>query len=283
MTNPVTYSLQNESGSSSKYYRDISVFTDLVLVQVKKYDQIIEAYAEFSNKTKKSRSFNEYALDFLLFGVYCRLHDAKAQSASRALYSVLSVLGKIRQNNTVVKPMADLLRAILIPFLLKEKSVQEKPLIFRIKNLIRWLSAAGDYPEEVKRIESVYGFVSQLSIEKAHDAYVSAVDFASWFEDAAQKSLSRYLPNVDSFVSSVLTDRKFKEDYLFCSRPRVEYYINMTGAEIMNRAYRRSSCKEKLKRFLYPDVCARNPEENAVRRNEPWICMPAVYRCLRSS
>lgn len=68
---------------------------------------------------------------------------------------------------------------------------------------------------------------------------------------------------------------------MFCTRGRVEYHLNMVGAELMNRAYRERFLRTKKKKVLLP-ICMRLKGEascQAVRTDEGWVCQGCAKNC----
>ncbi len=76
--------------------------------------------------------------------------------------------------------------------------------------------------------------------------------FADWFERASRDRMGAFTPNVDSFVEQNASRYCWREDRFTCLRSRVEYHLNMVGAEIMNRAFRKEFLATDRKTVLIP-------------------------------
>ena len=81
---------------------------------------------------------------------------------------------------------------------------------------------------------------------------VSAITFALCFENDSEENIGVYTENVDRYLKEVRPKRYWREDVIFCGRRRVEYHLNMVGAEILNKAFRESFVKTGKKLLLLP-------------------------------
>jgi hypothetical protein len=122
--------------------------------------------------------------------------------------------------------------------------------------LIDWLEATGEFIQEVKRLENWLSYLNNISADEAADLIATAVSFAVWFEQKSIETLGKYTEGVEEYLKHVEETHRFREDLIFCGRQRLEYHLNMVGAEIMNRAYRNDFLKTKRKAILLP-ACMR--------------------------
>ena len=63
-----------------------------------------------------------------------------------------------------------------------------------------------------------------------------------------------------------------KEDVIFSARPRVEYHLNMVGAEIMNRAFRDDFMKTKRKAVILQACMRYFPKPQCKARSNGLSC-----------
>jgi hypothetical protein len=87
--------------------------------------------------------------------------------------------------------------------------------------------------------------------------------------------------NVESFLRNAKRRYRWREDRVQCSRSRAEYHLNMVGAEIMNRAFRREFLSATERAVLVPG-CMRGRSEKeclAVREAEGLTCAGCLTEC----
>ena len=93
--------------------------------------------------------------------------------------------------------------------------------------------------------------------------------------------LGKYTPNVEQFVNREWRKYRWREDRIACMRTRVEYHLNMVGAEIMNRAFRASFLPADRKAVLVPGCMRSRPERmcQAVHVSEGLRCKECDKTC----
>jgi len=259
----ITYSLLNEGKNSESYYKDVTLFTDAVLEEAdKSIEQIAEGFQFFliRNKSKELRSRSEYIFELLTLGVFLRIYETNANSLSLIPQKILSNLVYLRKNYTWLKPFIDPLRGILSTYFLSGKSKSEstrlKVGVEKVKSLVLWLDAAGEFKQDVIRLKPWINYFSSLPVDNAINQIFESIKFAKWFENKSLAVLGKYTEKVEFFLEYKHHNYKWNEDYVFCGRKRVEYHLNMVGAEIMNRAWFDEYSKTKKKAVLLP-ACMR--------------------------
>ena len=111
---------------------------------------------------------------------------------------------------------------------------------FNIKNyilLLNYLKATGDYEESLKHL-LIWKEFFQKNHAKLATYFKNILSFTNSFEKIANDELYGYIPNVDNFRENQLENHRNNEDIVLCARNSLEYYLNMFGAEIMNRVFR---------------------------------------------
>ena len=277
----ITYSLYKSNNDSDEFYKQISIFTQHIVKHLKStFNEYINDYMEYLyvNNKESLRSENEYLLEILMIGVFLNEYTNKCITLKKLPENILIKLADLRENESI-KKIVDINRGILFTIFLNKSSLEE--IKFSMKNyikLLNYLKATGDYKQEVKRLEmweTYFNSKSEKTIEKILNL---SSDFAKYFEKMGKEELGLYTKNVQPFLNNVHTIYKYREDYLFCSRKEVEYHLNMVGAEIMNKAYRKEFLKTKEKRLLLP-ACMRFKNEyncKAQKTNEGYICANCV-------
>lgn len=108
-----------------------------------------------------------------------------------------------------------------------------------LAHLFEWLLAAGEYDDELGRLCGWQVFLSSTA-ERAPAILRELAAFAEGFEANSRATLGAFTAPVDDFLRRVLFRRGAAEDTVQCSRARIEYHVNMVGAEILNRAWRKA-------------------------------------------
>lgn len=263
---PITYSLKNQQKGSDQFYLDLSDFTDVVLERVlASFSALIDEIQHSSGFEEGglTRTRSEYAFDLLVLGVLWRVYAPQAGSLSQGQQQVLNKLVQTRRNNPVLKPIADFFRGLIGGFTLSPGRGDRGALESTLQNLsqlINWLEAVGEFEEEVKRIQHWHAFLASKSDGEQRTVLQSSVDLAGWFEVASLEALGKYTPNVEGFLSGRHVSYRWREDYLFTGRQRVEYHLNMVGTEIMNRAFRQGFLEAERK-FIFVPPCMSAPKD----------------------
>ncbi len=259
----ISYSLLNEENKSDAYYSEVALFTDIVLEEAEKsIEKIAEEFQFFliRNKSKELRSRSEYVFELLTLGTLLRIYENNASSLGKIPQKILSGLVYLRKNFSWSKPFVDPVRGILSTLFLTGKSTtvfsRSNVGVGKVENLILWLDAAGEFKQEVIRLKPWIDYFSSLPVEKAINQIYDSIRFAKWFENKSLAVLGKYTQKVEFFLEYTHTDYKWSEDYIFCGRKRVEYHLNLVGAEIMNRAWQDEFLKTKHKAVLVP-ACMR--------------------------
>jgi len=259
---PITYSLKDTKGNSSKAYTDIHRATCMILLKANQslqYD--VEDYQSYVHATglESCRSFNEYMLELIMLGVLWRSNEKEAGKTTVLTTKVLHQLYLMRRKSPCLKPAIDTLRGKMISSLLYH---EDEPGYLdhsysSFYRLLNWLDATGEYTEEVKRLNGWFRYAGSMD-EKTFSQMISkAYNFAGLFEDTCRDILGDYTKNVGSFVENARKDYKYREDYALATRKEVEYHLNMVGAEILNMELSDRFIHAKRKIVLLP-TCMRS-------------------------
>jgi hypothetical protein len=263
MSEIVTYSLRNQKFNSDDFYKDVKIFTDEVLKEIEGLSKpLLDSFLIFY---KNTISKEECIFEFLMLGVLWQVYSGDAFELDELPSKLLSRLGEMRLQNSQIKPGIDFLRGILSTLFLSPDLSDNSPITILTANhldkLISWMSATGDFNYEVKRLRIWMKYFNTLSENLISEYLASAITLAMWFEECSKEVLGCYTSNVDCYLNTVRPRHYWKEDVIFCGRRRVEYHLNMVGAEIMNRAFRNDFLKKRYKIVIVPG-CLRLLSEN---------------------
>ena len=285
----ITYSLKGNQKNSDGYYKEIKSFTDEVLSEFEslrnsqKFKEFLEhktksfvSYVSQPEKLKifpcfetmvisdinlyikendadKIRTHDEYIFEFLMLGTFWRVYSTRAANLDKNQQKILEGLVKERYQNEPAKETIDIIRGMLMkPFLLSEDSNTPDLTISNLKKLLAYLNAAGDFNQELKRLEIWKNFLETKTPEIISKYLASAFLFADWFEYRSKIALGQYTANVNKFLAEKHHEHLFQEDVIFCGRREVEYHLNMVGAEVMNKAFRKEFERRPRKALLLP-------------------------------
>ncbi|MDP4190461.1 MAG: DUF116 domain-containing protein [Bacteroidota bacterium] len=263
----ITYNLMRNEENSDFYYNEISNFTDAVLLKADdRFRPLVKLYMEYirQNSLENLRSEHEYLFEFISLGVYWKIYGLRSLAVNPYIAKFLAKLYELRRNHRHLKPSIDYIRGILGTIFLVKEDLEENtnninsniPSLNNLKSLVLWLEATGEFKEEVKRFKQWLGYLSIRSVIDINKYLKRLAEFASWFELKSEFLLSNYTYNIEEFQRTKLDGHKFKEDYIFCSRKKVEYHLSMFGAEVMNREFRDEFSKTVRKAVLLP-ACMR--------------------------
>lgn len=287
MKKVITYSLYGPHANADQYYRDIAVFADEVLLYGKDtLPDILRSFKRYAETTgiEQLKSAEQYILELLTLGVLWQVYGKYVYVLSPLQKKVLHTLIGMRKHGKIAKAASDTARGILATlFLLPKNRTQTDICLNRVnlKKLMDWLSASNEFYEEVQILQIWEKFFDTLPLAVFEGTSQAIVKFAQWFEARSEKVIGIYTEHVPTFLETSYGNHSFREDVVFCGRSRVEYHLNMVGAEIMNRDFREAFLKSKEKRLLLP-VCMRYNSESrcqARRTKNGDICMHCSAAC----
>jgi uncharacterized protein len=256
---PLTYQLNHHGPASLTYYPDVKAFTDLVLSKSEdSVASIARSYRRYiaDYKLENPRSVEEYIFELLNLGVLWRAYGHRALSVKVAPFRLLARMAEWRKEYPSLKVAIDLIRGIFMSlFLVPNSSVPEDRMpqnILEFGRLIEWLEATGDFREEAFRFIRWMRFWGTQTRAEFSAAMESLITFSDWFEQESLLGMGNFTPNVDDFILDHADRYEWREDRFSCLRSRVEYHLNMVGAEIMNRAFRQDFLLTEQKTILVP-------------------------------
>jgi hypothetical protein len=268
MFQPTTYSLLDNTNSDN-FYKLLSSSTDIILIDsINKLGFIIDSYYSFllKNNIEKPRAKEEYALEYIAIGIFWRNYAAKAKKMPIFSETLLSFLYTNRKRYPALKSSLDLIRGFLA-YQLLEWHVKKDNTDFNLANfkrLLKWLKSTGEFNEELKRFSNWELYFK--TVNEGHLALILklTVTYADEFTTKSRSMLGEYTKNVNRFRNKARKSYKFREDYFLARRMENEYYLNMIGAEVMNRQLRESFIRTRNKAILLP-TCMRYNSDAACK------------------
>ncbi|QWU13807.1 hypothetical protein SAMN04487895_10138 [Paenibacillus sophorae] len=283
VTETLTYSLCGDRGETDKYYADVAAFTDEVMESLREEEQTIQEFKHYiADNNLKPIDSAVYALEFLMIGVLWRIYGRRAGAGSIYMGKLLSSLYSIRNRSAGVKIAVNRLKGIAgTTVLARSRKLEGAIDLKRFGRLIGWLRASGEFEQESKRLAVWLDFLNSKPPSKSENMLLRAERLGFWFEQRSKVRLGCYTSGVDAYIENNRQRLKWKENRIFCSRERVEYHLNMVGAEIMNRAFHGGFSAAKEKRVFLP-VCMRHKSSEAckaVKEGEGYRCRSCSKEC----
>ena len=287
MENCITYFLRDKSKNSNEYYRFISNFSNEVIEKIEiEANNIIENFINFikNNSIEELRSREEYELEFLIIGVLWKTYIAKALNADRLSLNLLKLLFNLRTKSKFLRKSVDNLRGRLACKYLLKKEVEPSSVSYDesdFEKLLLWLTASGEFKYECKRMNTWLLFLKNSSEEYIIKVSKCAFKISLWFEKRSMEVLGVYTPNVQKFLNTNYRLYGIREDNVFCGRKEVEYHLNMVGAEILSKAFRKLFVKTKERKVLLPACICLKPEGVCKRKRvkDGFLCRNCSKSC----
>ncbi|WP_242851347.1 DUF116 domain-containing protein [Clostridium sp. DMHC 10] len=223
-------------------------------------------------------------LEFLIIGVLWQLYSDDAIKLSKLPQKILNELNDLRQKGKDIKGKIDIIRGILSTIFLMPNDNYNSNAALTYENfnkLISWLKASGEFNEEVKRFLNWGQYICYIGEEKTKEFFTIAVTLALYFSARSEAVLGKYTVKIDEFLKNEYPKHKWKEDVILCGRQRVEYHLNMVGAEILNCVFSGDFLKTKEKKLILP-ACMRYKGQNeckAKATDEGYVCRYCSNLC----
>ncbi len=284
----VTYSLNLNSSNSDEYYSDVRKLTDEVVI---KADELIgKQVADYTNylrefNLEEIREREEYILEFLSFSVLWKAYSKTALAIKVAPFILLSQMGEWRKKHQKLKPLIDLARGFLTTlFLLPKVNPNELvtiPTLEKIDRVCLWFEATGEFREQALRFVRWRAFLTTLTQIQQENFFIAIAEFRNWFELSTSNILGKYTSEVDLFLVQSKKKYRWREDRISCSRTRAEYHLNMVGAELLNRAFRKNFLDTEATSLLLPGCMRiRSKEEcEAIKEPKGLKCVGCDAKC----
>jgi hypothetical protein len=284
---PITYSLKLNQPDSLKYYSDVRNFAEEILTNsAGSLKPLAEDYIDYLRlyKLEDIREIEEYILELLSFGVLWRVYAHKALGVKYAPFITLSRMAELRKKHQKIKPAIDIARGVLITlFLFRKKSNSQTsiPALEEVDHVCKWLEATGEFREQALRFIRWRAFWGVKNSKELYKIFTTIEEFTNWFSNRAEEVLGIYTEKVNLFLKNAEKNYRWREDRISCMRNRLEYHLNMAGAELMNRAFQKEFLKAEEKVILVPG-CMRSPSKadcEAVKVKEGLICRNCTAGC----
>jgi uncharacterized protein len=281
------YSILNKENNSDAFYQNLEIFTEIVLSRgyTKLGKSLDEYYAYVQNQSGRSliRNREEFLLELIMIGVFWRNYVSRATRVSPVVFWILAKLYPLRKKYPLLKPYIDKVRGYIVYMFLcngRRYMVNE----YSAKNflkLLQWLQATGEFNEEYIRLQNWFNFCKRMPAEEVAKLLQLTTEFSGYFYDVGRSMLGGYTQHVEKFRIVAEKKYRYREDYIFVNRMENEYFLNMFGAEIMNRELRQGFLNTTNKAILLPTCMRKRPENECKAKSDgkEKVCMQCDANC----
>lgn len=283
MTNLI-YSLAKSKENSLDYYQVIKEVAKSVNKEIYGIgERYINEFMIFlkENKVEKLRSVEEYSIEFMLIGVLIQEYIDNARAFKNTPLALFSFFNNMRDKKGKNKKQIDKIRGVLISkYLLKQKNGGDEYNFNDFIVLIKWLKAAYEFKEQVLRLENWLDFLKTKKITYSNRLIGKTVDASLFLNEVSDHNLANFLCDIESLVNKNYKIHKNKEDIIFCTEGRIQYYFNMVSAQIMNEVYNEKYIKCAEKMYLVP-TCMRQTKSKcqSVKTINGYKCKGCTNEC----
>lgn len=263
----ITYNLKPDNESAENFYRILSEYSSEVYAELDEilYDQLLAYFRYYHHEGGKIYTHEEGYLELLTLGVLWCVYSGDALATQPSTTDFLQMLADVRENSKQLKPIVDAFRGICLTAMMSPDLYDHMglaaPTLSNLNQLLDWLEATGEFKQEVLRLRHWENYLDSLSAEKAELMLETIISLGLWFEKDSIEGLGEYTEQVDRYLNELRPKRYWKEDVIFCGRRRVEYHLNMVGAEWLNKAYRQAFLEKTQRVVLLPTCMSILPKD----------------------
>lgn len=255
------------------------LYSDPSSVQIKEYYNHI-----IKNHIESPRSIEEYFVEYIMIGLYWRNYAGYASGLSTFTKKIAHTLYKIRNFSPVLAPGIDKVRGrIASKYLLhQDNSYELIPIVENFERLIEWLDASKYFIQEHHRLLNWAKYLKQKSPIYVSNFLNSTREISKQFIEISQSRLGIYTSGVETFRQKAQGGSENREDIVYVTRPEEDYFLNMIGVEIINRANRQRFNNTIRKIVVLPE-CMSNPDSGKCRakatKNTKAQCQSCTPSC----
>lgn len=269
----ITYSLRGNQKNSNEYYRTISLFCNEVVTLAREVGTLETFLSWCENHPEVSqRGWEEGSLEMLTLGVLWREYGSTAMNSRKTWRRLFGWLANLRKRNETLKLAADKVRGWLGGFLIhKRETAYDTPMTMQgVDVLLEWMRSNGEFSEDVERLTTWRDFLCSLDSRSFQSASGHILEFANWFKNRSLEELGKYTSKVEEFLAQEHPHYRWREDWTFTGRQRVEYHLNMLGSEILNRSLRDGFLETRKRIVIVPPCMKAKPEDECLAQMTPY-------------
>ena len=252
-----TYQIADDGKHAGNYYRKVSRITDLVFAKGEdELGSLMETFSAFSLTSRQiQKSRYELQIELLTQGIlwiYYSGYSTRLTFARKITVSFLNYLragSREKLKNQIDKYKGWIMERIF-PY-----SLEDTPIIALVNpksynKWLKWLRASGEYYHEASQLNDWYKFWNNHP-EIMKTEFPKILGFSNWFLNFSQDQLGEYTTKISDFRNNLKT-RRNREDKLQTGKREGEYFLNMIGADLLNRAYRNDFLECNMRTVFVP-------------------------------
>jgi hypothetical protein len=278
-----TYDLSKTTADGRTYLRDVAELTEELLQKGELLRALTSEYGRYVAQTegREPNGHEEYVLELLMLGVLWRARGREVAMHSPAQKTLVYEI--VRERRAGCGKRRDGTQNVLLDF---EDPLARGSLDPRLSDLValsHFLTATGEYDDEVKRIDGWLRFFARRTTRIGTELQL-IVAIASDFEIRAKHWLGIYTDDVNPFLLERFPQYAQREDAAQCSRRRLEYHLNLVGAELLNRIWQEEFLATEEQIVVLPGCLRRRDDaECRARRTDTELhCTHCTKACLVS-
>lgn len=244
-----TYNLKGKSIKSDTYYEKLKAVSNRMKNLLFDYGKIyLEEFMIYvvKNNVEDLRTKDEYAIEFLMIGSMLKDYRKYIKKLNKGTLGVFKILNKLRKSKSLNRNV-DKIKGYLISNILMREVNENDNDNYDINILINWMEASGDFKEEVYRMKVWGTFLEDKDEEYKKKFFNKSLNIAESMCNICDGKIGLYIRQLDAFLKKAKNKYKNREDLIYCTKGKVQYYFNMVSAQIMNEVYSEQflRCKEK--------------------------------------
>lgn len=244
-----TYNLKGKSIKSDTYYEKLKAVSNRIKNLLFDYGKIyLEEFMIYvvKNNVEDLRTKDEYAIEFLMIGSMLKDYRKYIKKINKGTLGVFKILNKLRKSKSLNRNV-DKIKGYLISNILMREVNENDNDNYDINILINWMESSGDFKEEVYRMKVWGTFLEDKDEEYKKKFFYKSLNIAESMCKICDGIIGLYISQLDIFLKKSKNKYKNREDLIYCTKGKVQYYFNMVSAQIMNEVYSEQflRCKEK--------------------------------------
>lgn len=286
MNSALPYYLPGDNKTSNQFYIQLSEFTDATILELNNlFGKYISDFKFYSERKNTSIEDNPHSslLELLMLGIFWNNYSGNASQTNKISISLLRNLYKLRKQYPGIKDKVDGIRGYLSGFLLEHNKYEPSAerTASGLSKLLSWMSATGEFNEEVTRLNKWIPFLESRNKVYGDLIIQTSLFAARQFHKKAIAIFGKTTSGLKEFQEKRINSYKGKEDYFLASRKENEYYLNMFGAELLNRELEQDFRKTITKALLLPTCMRTEPSSGckAAENKFGLVCLQCNSDC----
>lgn len=162
----------------------------------------------------------------------------------------------------------------------QKQGTAEQVRYCEVMRMLAQLDASGEFAEEMCRWKVWMRFFISLGAQEWNTLWRDIFCVLLWLEEEGKRELQQFLSPEKKFLSEYQLPEKAKGDDYLLYRDALFYYINMLGAQILNRCYRKAYEKAEQYYIFLPGCMTAGKGCQAEKVADGFGCMACRPECM---